>query len=113
MTDSPGPPPIIESSIQSEPMASAAPQFPVWSGWDVLFLFCFTAFSAMMLAAGGEAAKHFVHAKFPSARFLLQSPNEGIYLFLFQALLDLLILLFIYFTITLKYNVRFLQSLKW
>jgi len=67
----------------------------------------------MMLAAGGEVAKRLVHAKFPSVRFLLQSPNEGIYLFLFQALLDLLILLFIYFTITLKYNAAFFQSLKW
>jgi hypothetical protein len=85
----------------------------VWSGWDLLFLFCFTAFSVMMLAAVGEAAKHFVHSKFPSLRFLVQSPNEGIYLFLFQALLDLLILLFIYFTITLKYNAPFSQSLKW
>ena len=113
MTDSPGPPSLIESSIQSEPLVSAPPPFPVWSGWDVLFLFCFTAFSVMMLAAGGEAAKHFVHARFPSARFLVQPPNEGIYLFLFQALLDLLILLFIYFTITLKYNVRFFKSLKW
>ena len=102
MTDSPGPPSLIESSIQSEPLVSAPPPFPVWSGWDVLFLFCFTAFSVMMLAAGGEAAKHFVHSRFPSARFLVQPPNEGIYLFLFQALLDLLILLFIYFTITLK-----------
>ena len=113
MTDSPGPPPLVESSEQDEHMAPAPPLFPVWSGWDVLFLFCFAAFSAMMLAAAGEVAKHFVHSKFPSARFLLQSPNEGIYLFLFQAQLDLLILLFIYFTITLKYNAPFLESLKW
>ena len=113
MTDSPAPPPLVESSEQNEFAAPAPPSFPVWSGWDVLFLFCFAAFSVMMLAAGGEAAKHLVHAKFPSVRFLLQSPNEGIYLFLFQALLDLLILLFIHFTITLKYNARFFQSLKW
>jgi membrane protease YdiL (CAAX protease family) len=113
MTDSSGPPPLVESSVQSEPMVSVPPPFPVWSGWDLVFLFCFTAFSVVMLAAGGEAAKHLVHARFPSARFLMQSPNEGIYLFLFQGLLDLLILLFIYFTITLKYNARFFQSLKW
>lgn len=94
-------------------MAAIPPQFPVWSGWDVLFLFCFAAFSVVMLAAAGEAAKHLVHSKLPSARFLLQSPNEGIYLFLFQALLDLLILLFIYLTITLKYNAPFFESLKW
>jgi membrane protease YdiL (CAAX protease family) len=65
-----------------------------------------------MLAAAGEAATSCA-LEASSARFLLQSPNEGIYLFLFQALLDLLILLFIYFTITLKYNAPFFESLKW
>jgi membrane protease YdiL (CAAX protease family) len=113
MTDSPGPPPSVESSEQIEVLAQTAPPFPVWSAWDVVFLFSFAAFSVLMLAAAGEAAKHFVASKLPSARFLLQSPYEGIYLFLFQALLDLLILLFIYFTITLKYNAPFLGSLKW
>src|SRR5512134_3354539 len=113
MTDSPSPPSLHESSEQNELMAPVHPKFPVWCGWDVLFLFCFAAFSVVMLAAAGEAAKHLVHSKLPSARFLLQSPNEGIYLFLFQALLDLLILLFIYFTITLKYNAPFFESLKW
>lgn len=112
MTD-PAPPPLAESSEQNELMASAAPRFPVWSGWDVIFLICFSAFCVLMLAAAGEAAKHVVHSKFPSARFLLQSPHEGIYLFLFQALLDILILLFIYFTVKLKYNAPFLESLKW
>ena len=113
MTDSPAPPPSVESSEQNELVTPAPPPFPVWSGWDVVFLFCFAAFCVLMLAAAGEAAKHFVHSKLPSARHLLQSPNEGIYLFLFQALLDALILLFIYFTITLKYNASFLDSLKW
>jgi membrane protease YdiL (CAAX protease family) len=113
MTDSPAPTRLVESSEQNELRTPAVPPFPVWSGWDVIFLFCFAAFSVVMLAAAGEVAKHFVHSKLPSARFLLQSPNEGIYLFLFQALLDLLILLFIYFTITLKYNAPFLKSLKW
>ena len=113
MTDPLGPPPSLERSEQHESLVSAPPQFPVWSGWDVIFLFCFAAFSAMMLAAAGEAAKHLVHSRFPSARFLVQSPNEGIYLFGFQALLDLLILLFIYFTITFKYDAPFLESLKW
>ena len=113
MTDSPIPPPWVENPQPDELVTPAAPRFPVWSGWDVAFLFCFAAFSVLMLAAAGEAAKHFVHSKFPSIRFLLQSPNEGIYLFLFQALLDVLILLFIYFTVTLKYNAPFLESLKW
>jgi len=114
MTDSSDLPPVVESSHQHEPEVPALlPRFPVWSGWDVVFLFCFATFSVMMLAAAGEAAKHFVLSRFPSLRFLVQSPNEGIYLFLFQALLDLLILLFIYFTVTLKYNAPFLKSLKW
>jgi membrane protease YdiL (CAAX protease family) len=113
MTDIPAPSPSVESSEQNEPVVPGPPPFPVWSGWDVIFLFCFAAFCVLMLAAAGEVVKHYVHSKFPSARFLLQPPNEGIYLFLFQGLLDALILLFIYFTITLKYGAPFLESLKW
>ncbi|MBM3803777.1 MAG: CPBP family intramembrane metalloprotease [Acidimicrobiia bacterium] len=113
MTDRPGPLPIVENSERNEVAASSRPPFPVWSGWDVAFLFSFAAFSIVMLAAAGEAAKHLVHSKLPALRFLLQPSYEGVYLFLFQALLDLLIWLFIYFTITLKYNAPFLESLKW
>ncbi|MCI0620382.1 MAG: CPBP family intramembrane metalloprotease [Acidobacteria bacterium] len=113
MTDSPGLPRLVESSEQSAQLALPQRSFPVWSGWDVVFLLSFAAFSVVILAAAGEAAKHFVQVRLPALRFLLQPAHEGVYLFLFQALLDFLLLLFIYFTVTLKYNASFLQSLKW
>jgi membrane protease YdiL (CAAX protease family) len=88
-------------------------KFPVWSGWDLLFLLGFSAFSALMLAAIGDAVKHIAQVRIPAVRFLLQPMHEGVYLILFQAVLDFLILLFIYFTVTLKYDAPFLESIKW
>ena len=88
-------------------------RFPVWSGWDVVFLVFFTAFTALMLAVIGDALKHIVLLRVPGVRFLLQPPHEGVFLILFQAALDFLVLLFIYFTVTLKYNAPFLESIKW
>jgi membrane protease YdiL (CAAX protease family) len=105
-------PPPVEDQAWA-PVLAPSRRFPVWSGWDVFFLFCFTAFSALMLAAVGDAVKHVAQVRVPAIRFLLQPSHEGIYLILFQALLDILIFLFIYFTITLKYNSSFFESIKW
>lgn len=93
-------------------LAEAQPSFPVWSAWDILFLLAFASFSMLMLVGLGETVKHVVQTRAPAVRWLLQG-HEGIYLILFQALLDLLALLFVYFTVTLKYNAPFLESLKW
>ncbi|HEX2521321.1 MAG TPA: type II CAAX endopeptidase family protein [Terriglobia bacterium] len=107
----PVPPPLEDlESLGTRPPAR---RFPVWTGWDVLFLLCFTAFAAIMLAAIGDAVRHVVQVKLPAVRFLLQPSHEGIYFILFQAVLDFLILLFIYFTVTLKYNAPFFESIKW
>ena len=107
----PVPPPLED--LERPGTVPPARRFPVWTGWDVLFLFCFAAFAAIMLAAVGDALRHVVLVKLPAVRFLLQSSHEGIYFILFQAVLDFLILLFIYFTVTLKYNAPFLESIKW
>jgi membrane protease YdiL (CAAX protease family) len=97
---------------EQQTVIAPARAFPVWSGWDILFLLAFVSFSVLMLAALGESVKHLIQTKAPGIRWLVQW-HEGIYLILFQALLDIVILLFIYFTITLKYNAAFLQSMKW
>ena len=78
-----------------------------------MFLVFFTSFSAIVLLTLGSSISHFLQVKFSLARILLHSDNEGIYLILYQAILDGVILLFIYFTITLKYNSPFFASIKW
>ncbi len=103
--------PLDESSGQGV-IGTPAIQFPVWSAWDILFLLAFSSFSVLLLAGLAEATRHVIHTRLPSVRWLLQGP-EGIYLVLFQALLDGLILLFIYLTVTLKYNSAFFESIKW
>lgn len=105
--------PAPAENPESIPILAPPRSFPVWSGWDLLFLLCFTAFTALMMAAVGDALRHVLQVKIPQLRFLFQPLHEGVYLVLFQALLDLLILLFIYFTVTLKYNAPFLESIKW
>ncbi len=87
--------------------------YPVWSGWDILWLFFFTGFSLLFIAALGDAVSHLVQVKFPSLKLLRHPASQGMFLLLFQAALDGLILLFIYFTITLKYNSSFFPSIKW
>jgi membrane protease YdiL (CAAX protease family) len=108
----------ITPTDSAEPLVSRpsiGPQvpFPVWSGWDILLLICFTSFAALVVGAFGGAASHFLQVKFPALKNLPHLANEGIFLLSFQAVLDALILMFIYFTITLKYNSPFLQSIKW
>jgi membrane protease YdiL (CAAX protease family) len=44
---------------------------------------------------------------------LPHAASEGIFLLCYQATLDILILMFIFFTVTLKYNSPFLPSIKW
>jgi membrane protease YdiL (CAAX protease family) len=112
MTENLDSPSLIEDR-EHLPSAPPSRRFPLWSGWDVLFLLSFTGFSAVMLAAVGDAVKHVVRVKLPAIRFAVQPPNEGVYLILLQATLDVLMLLFIYFTITFKYDAPFFRSIKW
>jgi len=95
------------------PVASVVKAFPVWSGWDILFLIFFTSFSAIVLATLGNSISHLLQVKFSFVRAFLHPDNEGIYLIIYQGMLDGVILLFIFFTITLKYNSPFLESIKW
>lgn len=113
MNDSFESPPTLEPSIPQAVVSPPAKAFPVWSGWDVMFLFFFSSFSAIVFATLGNSISHLLQIKFSFARELLHSENEGIYLIFYQAILDGVILLFIYFTITLKYNSPFLKSIKW
>ncbi len=106
------PPTIEDIDPQPFPLYFKKP-FPVWSIWDVLFLFFFSAFALLLLAVAGAAVRHLVQVKFPSLGLLSHPNSEGVYLILFQALLDALIFVFIYFTITLKYNSSFFDSIKW
>jgi CAAX protease family protein len=87
--------------------------FPVWSAWDVLFLLLFIGFAAMALGSIGNAIKNVVLSRFSSFPFLHHPALESVSLLAFQGLLDVLILVFIYFTITLKYRSPFLASIKW
>ena len=113
MNDSSHFPPPEERANPQTPVSPPVKAFPVWSGWDVMFLFFFSSFSAIVFATLGNSISHLLQIKFSFARVLLHSENEGIYLILYQAILDGVILLFIYFTITLKYNSPFLKSIKW
>ena len=107
------PPPSEDiKPMRSEPSVPAKP-FPVWSGWDVLLLFFFTGFIALFVGALGEAVSHWLQVKFPTVQFLRHPAIESIFLLSFQALLDVLIFLFIYFTVTLKYSSPFWLSIKW
>ena len=87
--------------------------FPVWSGWDVILLICFAGFSAIFLGAVGGAASHILQVSIPVLKSLPRPASEGVFLICYQAVLDVLVLMFIYFTITLKYNSPFLPSIKW
>ena len=106
-------PSISAGPATSEQGMAPQPVFPVWSGWDILLLICFTAFAALVVGAFGGAASHVLQVRFPALKNLPHPANEGIFLLSFQALLDAFILIFIYFTITLKYNSPFLKSIKW
>jgi membrane protease YdiL (CAAX protease family) len=90
-----------------------ASNFPVWSGWDVLLLICFASFSAIFLGAFGGAVSHLLQVGIPTLKSLPHAASEGIFLLCYQAVLDVLILMFIFFTVTLKYNSPFLPSIKW
>jgi membrane protease YdiL (CAAX protease family) len=114
----------MDQSFEIQPRLEGAPHpaspepttqraSPVWSGWDVLLLFFFTGFSALLVGSLSGAISHLLQIKFPMLRFLRHPASEGISLLLFQGLLDMLILMFIYLTITFKYNSPFLPSIKW
>lgn len=113
MNDSFESPPTQEPLLPQAVVSPPAKAFPVWSGWDVMFLFFFSSFSAIVFATLGNSISHLIQIKFTFARELLHTENEGLYLIFYQAVLDGVILLFIYFTITLKYNSPFLKSIKW
>lgn len=87
--------------------------FPVWSAWDILLLFLFTGFAAVIIGSIGNAVRDLLIFRFPSSSLLHHPALEAISLLVFQGLLDLIILLYIYFTITLKYNSPFWTSIKW
>jgi hypothetical protein len=87
--------------------------FPVWSVWDILLLFLFTGFAALIVGSMGSAMRDFLLLRFSSLQLLHHPALEAVFLLAFQGLLDILILLYIYFTITLKYNSPFWTSIKW
>jgi membrane protease YdiL (CAAX protease family) len=87
--------------------------FPVWSGWDVLLLFLFTGLAALIFGSAGSAIRQFVLDRFSSLPLLHHPALEAVSLLVFQGLLDVIILLYIYFTITLKYDSPFWISIKW
>ena len=87
--------------------------FPVWSAWDILLLFLFTGFAAVIIGSIGNAMRDLLIFRFPSSPLLHHPALEAVSLLVFQGLLDLIILLYIYFTITLKYNSPFWTSIKW
>jgi len=87
--------------------------FPVWSLWDVASLFVFTGLMALVVGSLGSASWNFLLAKFRSIQLLRHPVLDAVSLLIFQALLDTLIFLFIYFTITLKYAAPFWSSIKW
>jgi membrane protease YdiL (CAAX protease family) len=114
----------MDQSFEIEPGLDGAPHppspepstkkaSPVWSGWDILLLFFFTGFSALLMGSLSGAISHLLQIKFPTLQLLRHPASEGLFLLLFQGVLDLLILMFIYLTITLKYNSPFLPSIKW
>jgi len=87
--------------------------FPVWSVWDVFLLFLFTGFAALIVGSVGNAIRDFLLNRISSFQLLRHPALEAVSLLTFQGLLDVLIFLFIYFTITLKYHSPFLTSIKW
>jgi membrane protease YdiL (CAAX protease family) len=87
--------------------------FPVWSVWDIFLLFLFTGFAALIVGSAGNAIRGLLLARFSSFQLLHHPALEAVSLLVFQGLLDVLILFFIYFTITLKYNSPFWTSIKW
>jgi membrane protease YdiL (CAAX protease family) len=108
---------LLPSMVQSaEPDPLRYPDqaiFPVWSVWDVVALFFFTGFVALGVGSLGSASWNFLLARFRSIHTLRHPGFEAVSLLIFQALLDILILLFIYVTITLKYAAPFWSSIKW
>ncbi|HVN79763.1 MAG TPA: type II CAAX endopeptidase family protein [Terriglobia bacterium] len=105
--------PTYDSSQTAPGGPAPAKPFPVWSGWDVILLISFAGFSAIFLGAFGGAASHILQLKVPAFKLLPRPASEGVFLVCYQAVLDILILMFIYFTITLKYNSPFFPSIKW
>jgi membrane protease YdiL (CAAX protease family) len=109
-------PPFQSSVSEVEPNVLAPRErrrFPLWSVWDVVALFLFASLAAVVVGSFGSASWKFLLAKFHSMQLLHHPALEAISLLIFQALLDVFIFLFIYFTITLKYGAPFWVSIKW
>jgi membrane protease YdiL (CAAX protease family) len=108
------PDPFPTQSITSSPVSPKNSVFPVWNGWDIVFLVFFTSFTILVFGTMGRAANHLLQVKFSFWAQLLKHPaGEGVSLLLFQVLLDGVILSYILLTIVLKYNAPFFPSIRW
>jgi membrane protease YdiL (CAAX protease family) len=106
--------PPTDSGLERQEPTSPPSSSPVWSGWDILLLLFFTFFTVLVVGTMGHAASHVLQVKFPALVKIFRHPaSEGVSLLLFQAFLDGLILVYIFLTISLKYNSPFWASIKW
>ncbi len=104
----------LTETIASSSEPAKSPVFPVWNGWDILFLAFFTSFSILVVGTMGRAASHLLQTKLHFWAQLLRHPaSEGVTLLLFQVLLDGVILSYILLTIVLKYDSPFFASIHW
>jgi|WetSurMetagenome_2_1015567.scaffolds.fasta_scaffold20761_6 membrane protease YdiL (CAAX protease family) len=113
MNPEPNSPASIGSSVPT-PAPPGTGSFPVWNGWDILFLFFFTSFTTMLFSTMGQAINHLLQVKIPIwAQWLKNPASEGVSILLLQVLLDGVILTYIFLTIVLKYNAPFFPSIGW
>lgn len=104
----------LADTMAPSPELPKSSVFPVWNGWDILFLAFFTSFAILVLGTLGRAASHLLQIKLHLWAQLLKHPaSEGVRLLLFQVLLDGVILSYILLTIVLKYNSPFFSSIHW
>ncbi|MEW5977157.1 MAG: CPBP family intramembrane glutamic endopeptidase [Acidobacteriota bacterium] len=87
--------------------------FPVWTAWDILLLLFFAGFALLFVGTLALSVSHLVKLKFPDWALWRHPAREGLAALLLQILLDAVLLLYVYFTITLKYGAPFLPSLRW
>jgi uncharacterized protein len=106
-------PPLAETRVPA-PEHPQSSVFPVWNGWDILFLAFFTSFAILVMGTMGRAASHLLQIKLHFWAQLLKHPaSEGVTVLLFQVLLDTVILSYILLTILLKYDSPFFASIRW
>lgn len=87
--------------------------FPVWSGWDIWLLAGFAVFTLLIINTVWHASSHLLQTKFPLVEQALRHPaSGGVLALLAQALLDGLMLGYIFLTIRLKYSSPFCASIK-